>query len=51
MTEPATISLYCTGCKRPTPHEFVGAHVSGHFRYQCQACGRAKLLMPTEKRT
>lgn len=49
MKEPGTITLYCTGCRRQVPHAFVSL-TDGLIRYQCQPCGRTKLLVATEKR-
>ncbi len=50
MDEPVTIPLWCTGCRKETRHAYVGAHEQGLIRYQCQPCGRTRLLTSKEQR-
>lgn len=50
MIEEVTTMMRCSGCRRDTPHAFIGAHEKGLIRYQCQPCGRTKLLTVKEER-
>ena len=47
--EKASRKLYCTLCKRPTPHSFIEI-VEGLAKYGCGVCARVKLLTAGEAR-
>lgn len=48
MTEDQHITMRCSRCRKDTAHAFAGM-MDGLYRYQCQPCGRNRLLTVKER--